>query len=69
MPKQPRRDDGDGAVSVNRFEDGRVCITCVTDGKTQDVLIGDFNAWRLLALLSFMLGVKLPKSIVKEIEL
>ena len=60
----------DGEVSVSRDPvTGRIRLSCITDGKSSCVTMGPFNAWRALAMLAFMLEVKLPKAVLSRIEM
>jgi len=67
-PQQPPRSAKDGTIGITRVPDGFV-IVCVHDGVEQTIRVGEYNAWRIFASLSFMLGIKLPTKLVKMIKL
>jgi hypothetical protein len=59
--KQAERLSSDGAVRVSRSGERHLAIEVTNDGNTESVLLSDFNASRVMAMLSLMLGVKLVK--------
>lgn len=63
--KMPLRQPGDGPVGVDRYDDNYLCIRC----GQQDFVVSQFNACRLLGMLSFMLGMPLSKEAQKAIVL
>lgn len=65
MPTQPPRQPSDGRVEVIRVGDTKIGITVVTDNVEQQIVMGEHNAWRILALLALMLGIPMPKSFGK----
>ena len=69
MAKQPARGDGDGEIQLERRDDGKLCLSCVTDGERTMVRMGEFNAWRAFGLLAVFLGISLPTKLSKSIQL
>lgn len=69
MSTQPPREPGDGSVAVDRLPDGKLTICVETDGERQYITMGEYNAWRVFAMLSLMLDIDLPKKITKGIKL
>lgn len=65
METQPKRHPLDGEVSVWRDTANGCCLTVTvyTGGFRQEIRMGEFNAWRLLAMLATVLGVELPKKV------
>lgn len=45
----------------------RIC--CVNNSVYQTLDVGEFNAWRLLVMLALVLGIDLPKKLLKGIKL
>lgn len=66
--EQPPRADCDGPMGV-RKAGGMYVISVATDGVEQRIVCSGFNAWRVLAALAMMLGVRLPRKVEKGIEL
>jgi hypothetical protein len=62
----PERLLDDGPIEVSRtYREGKITIACADNC----VHMSEYNAWRALALLSFMLGVPLSKQAEKAIKL
>lgn len=68
---KPKRKERDGAISVRRDEDNRdTIIVWVTDGGTnQGMQMSEWQARRLLGLLSVMLELKLSSKAARQIEM
>lgn len=71
QPTQPERTDDDGPISVDRWihDDEMLVIKIRTKGEDQHMVVGMYNAWRLFGLLAVMLGITLPKKLMKAIKL
>ena len=69
MSAQPARAAEDGPASVTRIEDGRLAISVTTGGLEYTVVCGEFNAWRIFAMLALLLGISLPGKLMKGIKL
>lgn len=67
--KQAERLSADGAVNVSVTGSQYYSITVTNDGKDESLLVSEFNASRLLAMLSFMLGVKIAPADAKRMRL
>jgi hypothetical protein len=68
--KQPDRLPTDGAVAVQRNQDGEtVCIMVESNGSAQFISCSEFNAWRLFGMMAPMLGIKLPSKLARGIRL
>ena len=65
----PKRAPADGPISVSKVVDDRVEIIVEDDGMRHRIVIGKFNAVRLLATLSLILHAPLSKSVQKAIKL
>ena len=66
---QPARLPEDGEASVHRVNPDHICIAADLNGETQRVYVSNYNAWRLFGMLAFMLGIKLPAKLLREIKL
>lgn len=67
--KMPDRQPRDGAVSVTRGADGEgICIAVTDSGEEQGLHMTDYNAWRILGMLSVMLELPLSKASSKAIK-
>lgn len=67
--KQPPRSESDGPVGIRVLAGTRLCITATQDGRETELVVSAHNAWRVFGLLTFVLGVKLPAKLMKEILL
>lgn len=75
-PKQPARLPSDGAVGIVKVEDPEEILRGVhwylivtTRGVEQRVEIGEFNLFRLFAVIAQALGIPLSKAVQKSIRL
>lgn len=68
MNKQPERKPWDGPVAVNRVGD-YIDISATESGTQSTLRTSEYNAWRLFGMLAVILGIELPKNIVKAIKL
>ena len=68
----PIRDPDDDTLSVSVVS-GQLWISVVGPKPKQEtkemIRISEFNAWALVGILSLFLGLKLPKSVAKQIRL
>lgn len=70
---QGERASTDGLVGV---EDARsigldgLILRCTHDGKEQTMIVGSYNAWRLFALLAFLLfgAATVPPGVMKALK-
>lgn len=69
MYQQPAQRDVDGAVSVCRPQSDTICIEVATNGVTESITMGGYNAWRIFGMLSVMLGLPLSKAVAESIQL
>lgn len=67
--KQAERLLGDGAVAVGRNAPGHMTIDVTTGTTTQTITCSEFNAARLVGMLSLMLGIPMTKAVGKAIKL
>lgn len=67
--KQAARLPSDGAAGVQRVSDSHLAINVTNDGKPESLMLSEFNASRVLAMLALMLGVKIDKAHAKGIKL
>ncbi len=67
---KPKRKERDGAISIGRDEGNRdTIIVWVTDeGTNQGMQMSEWQARRLLGLLSVMLELKLSSKAARQIE-
>ena len=65
--KMPERQPNDGAVSVSRPSIGadEIWISVENGNHTSTLRMSPYNAWRVLGLLSCMLGLPLVKAAAK----
>lgn len=64
MFKMPERKLKDGIVHLDAGpEDDELTLTVGHENDTQSVRMSDYNAARVLALLAFRLGIKLPPDV------
>lgn len=68
MADQPDRSTSDGAVECHRVGDLLV-VTAVQNGHETRLTLSEYNAWRVFAILAVMLGIALPKKLMKCIKL
>lgn len=66
--QQPEREPDDGAVNIGR-RGGKLVVSVETGGLTHELVMSDFNAWRVFGMLSLMLGIELPAKLRKAIKL
>jgi hypothetical protein len=66
--KMAERTPADGPVSVTR-EGDRIRVTAATDGNRESILMTEYNAARILGLLSLILEAPLSKSVATVIKL
>ncbi len=64
MP-QPKRTTDDGPIGVEILPNGDYLI----NSKGDHLLVSEFNCWRLFAMLSMLLKIKLSKAVMKGIKL
>lgn len=60
--EQPPRAECDGAIGVSQNADDTLSITVTHNGAEQVIVASKFNAFRVLAALALVLGVKLPRA-------
>lgn len=65
---EPQRGPKDGPVSVTRRDDG-IGISVTHDGQEHDLLLTEWNARRLLGMLSVILELPLQRAAAKRIKL
>lgn len=53
---QPPRTYRDGPVAINRKDDGTWSIRVTHEGVERELIVGGYNAFRLLAMLAMMLA-------------
>lgn len=58
--KQPERSASDGPVSVTRPAANKIAICATTDGQGGELVMSEYNAWRVFAMLAVILGIPLP---------
>lgn len=63
--KMPERLPGDGAVKVEHLPNGRVLLVAEGEGF---ITVSLYNAWRLLGMMSLILGLPLSKKAAKAIK-
>ena len=67
------RSERDGAVSVQRAgldpDDQSICICVVDSGIENVVVMSEYNARRVLGMLSVLLDLPLTKTAAREIKL
>lgn len=70
--EQPPRDPADETLRLCRMGD-KLCIATVSSDSKQEttghILVSLRNAWTLVGLLSFFIGLDLPTKIKKRIHL
>lgn len=67
--KQADRLPDDGAMGVQRLDNGNLLLSVETAGKEQSMEVSDYNAARLFGSIAFFLGLPLPSKISKEIKM
>lgn len=67
--KQADRLPADGAVRVAVCGEQHLTIEVTNDGRVESIMVSEFNASRVLAMLSLLLGVRLDKTDAKGIKL
>jgi hypothetical protein len=65
---QPERQPVDGPVEVRR-EGTCIHLSATHDGHHRFMTVTEFNAWRLFVMLALILGVSLPKKLLKSIRM
>lgn len=65
----PERLPEDGAVTISRLGEQFVEVTVVTSGAPERIAMSRYNAWRVLGMLSVMLGIPLTKAANNAIKL
>ncbi len=70
-PKQSPRQPGDGGVEVRRVGDTaeQIAIYVTTRGETESMTISEYNAARVLAMLSVILEIPLSAASAKAVKL
>ncbi len=63
------RAECDGQVNIWRNESGNLVISATHNREETWVLASEFNARRILGMLSMMLGLPLTKAAAKQIEM
>ncbi len=66
--QQPHRNEKDGKISVQRVGE-EIHVGVVHDGVDQVLILGGFNAYRVLAALALVLKVTLSKAVQRAIKM
>lgn len=68
--KMPERRSVDGGIVVRRCGDAydSIVINATHDGKESSLVVTDYNAIRIFGALAFLLAIKLPAALMKEIK-
>lgn len=53
---QPQRSEQDGAVALERRDDGVYVLRATHDGVELHIMLGEYNAYRALGMLAMLLG-------------
>ena len=69
MTKRLKRTGRDGPVNVSRCDRETIAVYVEHEGEIRTLRMTEWNARRVLALLSVVLEMPLSKSAAKEIEL
>lgn len=70
--KQPKRDPADPDYLTLTVVGNKLHVSITNKegtGSGQSIALSEYNAWALIGLLSFFVGLKLPRRIMKEIFL
>ncbi len=69
MSEKIMRAECDGPVNIWRNESGNLVISAIHNREETWVLVSEFNACRILGMLSVMLGLPLTKTAAKQIAM
>lgn len=67
--EQQDRQPTDGGVTVTRAREGHISISVTTSGVMENIECSEFNASRVFAMLSLMLGIPVASGVLKRIKM